>query len=654
MIDRSMFHFTLRPTFFRALMAMGSPIAAFAATGPSFPCTPPPLDAVAHLACVDDTLGLADARMVQTYYALRRTVGTDGQKSLKSQFLNYAVDMRRRCGLPPVQPNKDQSGLPVPAGAAACVAVAYDSQRDAWTAKLSEPGAEEARRPPEGNRALQRALQLLGFIPANARIDGVFGAATRDAIVAWQHAKGRAESGFLSDADGIVLGGTPTPAVPNEATPPSDPEAALRNKPLAGPADFDGKPLSLTSGKVGFTLVEQIVHDPAICQDKNGGFLSLDTPDEPTASATCLAIMATISVDGGQVTSGATALLAKDQDVTSLHVTARIVRLDQETAQPQVFVTGYTGGAHCCTSAAVGTEHGGAWRFVSLGALDGDDPWQFLNLDGKDHPPVIVDSAPGFNYAFSSYAGSYAPTRIQHLVGIELKDTTADPRYRDYLLEGLRGMEAGHAKSSQGEPNGFLAGWVAQKALVGQFEDAWETMLASYDHDATTDRCAIDENAVPGGADRSHSCPDDETLKVPFPEGLALFLADKGYVTRAQAAAVGFDPVTLAEQRKKDMESATGLYLQQLTHSWYVMTNAKTCVRASTPSSPAEEVSQDRVNAIIDTVTVLKSNPDEKPIVVLVGEPKGGGIETVTTFYRGSAECEAARLQEQEALEQLK
>jgi peptidoglycan hydrolase-like protein with peptidoglycan-binding domain len=539
MMRKAMCHFPPRPAFVLALLTVAAPLAAAAATGPSFPCTPPPLDAVAHLACVNDTLGLADARMVQAYYALRRTLGTEGQKTLKGQVLNDAVEMRRRCGLPPAQPNRDQSGLQLPASAAACVASAYDRQREAWMAGLSGPAAEEVGRPPAGNRALQRILQELGYIPANARIDGVFGAGTRDAIIAWQHATGRAETGFLSLADGMILAGTPTPDSPSPQSPP-DPDAALRTRPLAGPVVFDGKPLSLSAGKLGIQLAQETIHDPAMCQDKNGGFLSLVTQDEPRTGVTCRAVMATISLGGAHIASGAAALLDQDHDAKSLELTARILRLDAQTAQPQVFVTGYTGGAHCCTTAAVGTERDGAWRFVSLGGLDGEDPWRFLDLDGKDRPPVIVDSAPAFEYAFASYAGSYAPTRIQRFTGTGLKDVTAEPRYRDYLLVALRRMEAERANGGQGEPNGFLAGWVAQKALVGQFAAAWQTMLASYDHDATTEHCAIDTPAAPGDAAPDRPCPDGQMLKIPFPEGLALFLAEHGYVTRAQAASVGF------------------------------------------------------------------------------------------------------------------
>jgi peptidoglycan hydrolase-like protein with peptidoglycan-binding domain len=53
--------------------------------------------------------------------------------------------------------------------------------------------------------ALQRDLQALGYLPTTAVVDGVYGAATRSAILAWQRSKGVSETGFLGRKDGIAL-----------------------------------------------------------------------------------------------------------------------------------------------------------------------------------------------------------------------------------------------------------------------------------------------------------------------------------------------------------------------------------------------------------------------------------------------------------------
>jgi clan AA aspartic protease (TIGR02281 family) len=85
-----------------------------------------------------------------------------------------------------------------------CVSQAYRKMREAWLARLSGPAHEEAVRPLRTHIALQGALQELGFMPASP-IDGVYGAATRTAIAAWQNAHGFAVTGFLGDAEAQAI-----------------------------------------------------------------------------------------------------------------------------------------------------------------------------------------------------------------------------------------------------------------------------------------------------------------------------------------------------------------------------------------------------------------------------------------------------------------
>lgn len=137
--------------------------------GPSFPCLPVPVDALARLTCSDHTLARADIRMVQTYYTLRQAVGPDGQKPLRSDFLSFVVNTRKACGLPPVEPGRDQSSVPLPTAAAGCVTVAYDRQRTIWARRLNGPAAEEAARTPEQNILLQSKLRDLGYLAKTRR-----------------------------------------------------------------------------------------------------------------------------------------------------------------------------------------------------------------------------------------------------------------------------------------------------------------------------------------------------------------------------------------------------------------------------------------------------------------------------------------------------
>ena len=61
----------------------------------------------------------------------------------------------------------------------------------------------------------------------------------------------------------------------------------------------------------------------------------------------------------------------------------------------------------------------GIWKSVSAGQIDGDGGYRFLDLT-HDGSSVLVAWADGFNYHFSSYAGSNPPTRIQKLTDASL------------------------------------------------------------------------------------------------------------------------------------------------------------------------------------------------------------------------------------------
>lgn len=162
-----------------------------------------------------------------------------------------------------------------------------------------------------------------------------------------------------------------------------------------------------------------------------------------------------------------------------------LMKIDPSTAAPQAVFTSFTGGAHCCTEtkiATVGAE--GKWRIADAGALDGDG-YKFMDLNG-DGGRQLVSIDNSFLYAFSSYSESYAPTRIKELVGADLRDVTADGRYQNFLRRRLHEMET-NARANGGDrlhSNGYLAGWVAAKASVGEFSGAWQKMLTAYDHHA--------------------------------------------------------------------------------------------------------------------------------------------------------------------------
>ena len=202
---------------------------------------------------------------------------------------------------------------------------------------------------------------------------------------------------------------------------------------------------------------------------------------------------------------------------------AFLVRLDKTTKYPQAVGTLFSGGAHCCTDTLIATEtppdH---WETVETGALDGDG-YALEDIDG-DGAAELVSVDNSFLYAFDSYAGSFAPIRIQRLVRGRLEDVTRDPIFIHRLRQDLAGMEyMARQNPDLWHSNGFLAGWVADKARLGELADAWTKMIPLYDHSST-----FGEMICTTG-DTVANCPQADVRTLPFPEGLAKHLVDNGY-----------------------------------------------------------------------------------------------------------------------------
>jgi uncharacterized protein YecT (DUF1311 family) len=176
--------------------------------GPSFDChsAQQPL---AQMLCSDPDLSRTDLRFAQAYFALLKQVGDAGKAQLKQEDLQFLDAVQRQCGVP-----STGQALPKSEASRNCVKNAYEAQRTLWVLRLTPPFSEEANRPIERHIALQRSLQQLGFLPADAAMDGVYGAGTRDAISKWQSAQGRSVTGVLGDADAKPLDALAAGAAP--------------------------------------------------------------------------------------------------------------------------------------------------------------------------------------------------------------------------------------------------------------------------------------------------------------------------------------------------------------------------------------------------------------------------------------------------------
>ncbi|MGA3401800.1 MAG: peptidoglycan-binding protein [Acetobacteraceae bacterium] len=163
--------------------------------GPSFDCAKAD-SPLMHLICWDADLSRADLLLVQPYYVLRHEVGVIGWKPLMVEAINFQQEAQQACGI-------DAAGN-LPADLLtlkSCLIRAYTAQRNVWMARLSGAGLQEAKRPPDQHIALQDKLQTLGFLPPIQKPDGIYGTATRTAIMNWQLSVGLSPTGLLGDGD---------------------------------------------------------------------------------------------------------------------------------------------------------------------------------------------------------------------------------------------------------------------------------------------------------------------------------------------------------------------------------------------------------------------------------------------------------------------
>lgn len=183
----------------------------------------------------------------------------------------------------------------------------------------------------------------------------------------------------------------------------------------------------------------------------------------------------------------------------------------------EVIVETFSGGAHCCTTHQIYSWAGDGFSVATSEMRDGGGgAFEDLNGDGKVEFVAFDNS---FLYAFSSYAGSYPPTQIFTFENGNLVETTR--QFPDYLRSQAWEMyQAIERSGSQDyEVNGILAGYVAQKILLGEYEEGWNFMLARYDRDYDWGmEIYNDQGEVVG----RH--PD-------FPSALRAFLIDTGYLS---------------------------------------------------------------------------------------------------------------------------
>lgn len=211
----------------------------------------------------------------------------------------------------------------------------------------------------------------------------------------------------------------------------------------------------------------------------------------------------------------------------SLSTLLQVVDLDRNNPYPEVLLSSFTGGAHCCNDTRVLTSdrEGRRWQLVTLGPFDGGEMPATDPLANGTYLVEGVDNR--FLYHFSSYAGSVPPPRFWQLQGNRFVDVSHQPEFVPLHRRRLQEMASWFREPVAGaEVNGFLAGYVATAALVGEFPAAWQQMLARYDR--SSDWGLRSCNA---GYDDQGRCRAPELVYPTFPSALSAFLVQTGYLS---------------------------------------------------------------------------------------------------------------------------
>ncbi|MGY6645579.1 MAG: S1C family serine protease [Salinarimonas sp.] len=207
----------------------------------------------------------------------------------------------------------------------------------------------------------------------------------------------------------------------------------------------------------------------------------------------------------------------------SMNAKLSIASLDPTVRVPQIVFSSFWMGAHCCTVTTIFTNVGNEWVAVEADTLDaGGYLLEDINHDGRVELLSIDNS---FLYAFAPYAFSWAPRVITRLEGTRLVDMRRDPSFRRFYRQDLARFEfAARREPELWRQNGFLAAWVALKALLGEKDSAWATMLANYDRNSNWPLTTCLTERV------DFLCPDGYERRLSFPDALRRHLEEYGYI----------------------------------------------------------------------------------------------------------------------------
>lgn len=200
---------------------------------------------------------------------------------------------------------------------------------------------------------------------------------------------------------------------------------------------------------------------------------------------------------------------------------ASIVELDPGNRTPEVYFTAYSGGAHCCSTVIVATATSAGWQAITVGEFDGGGEY-LDDLDGDGLAEIAtVDNR--FLYTFDCYACSAAPLVVLAIRSGTVVDVSDEPRFQPAHRRWLAELEEGVDPQERWSSPGFIAGWVAAKARLGEGDEAFAELAANWDGAADPG-----EEVCRAGGDLDQ-CPAADRVTLPFPDRLRLFLEQAGY-----------------------------------------------------------------------------------------------------------------------------
>ena len=201
----------------------------------------------------------------------------------------------------------------------------------------------------------------------------------------------------------------------------------------------------------------------------------------------------------------------------------QIAEMDPGNPYPEVLLSSHEGGWATHFQVLTSDTSGKKWREVTLGPFSNggdvspaEDPLQTGRF-------LIVNFDNRFLYRFAARADSKAPTRLWELEGDRFVDVSHRQEFIPLHRRNLQHTAEWFQQKNMS--NGYLAAYVANKALVGELYDGWDQMSRRYD---TSSDWGL--KACKGDLDDRSECPGREIVYGSFPEALRAFLIKTGYI----------------------------------------------------------------------------------------------------------------------------